>query len=45
LDGGRKVLIRDCNLNVFKSPAKADPEGGIVESVCEKALSRINIFI
>lgn len=28
--GGRKALTRDQELNVFRSAAKSDPDGGIV---------------
>lgn len=28
--GGRKALTRDSDLNLFRSPAKSDPAGGIV---------------
>lgn len=33
--GGCKCLHRDINLKVIKGPAKADPEGGLVQSVSE----------
>lgn len=36
--GGRKCLVRDTMLNVFKSPAKSDKdEKGLVQSVSEGA--------
>lgn len=31
LEGGRKALTRDTELNMFRSAAKSDPQGGIVE--------------
>lgn len=30
LNGGRKVLTRDSELNMSRSAAKSDPDGGIV---------------
>lgn len=38
--GGRKCLIRDTMLNVFKSAAKSDKdEKGLVQSVSETAVT------
>lgn len=39
LEGGRKALTRDSELNMFRSAAKSDPDGGFVVSVAEKAIS------
>lgn len=36
--GARKALTRDSELNLIRSSAKADPDGGIVESVAENPI-------
>ncbi|KRX06033.1 WD40-repeat-containing domain [Pseudocohnilembus persalinus] len=41
LEGGRKALTRDTELNMFRSAAKSDPQGGIVESFAEKAVHEL----
>eukprot|EP00743_Colponemidia_sp_Colp-15_P007997 GILK01008662.1.p1 GENE.GILK01008662.1~~GILK01008662.1.p1 ORF type:complete len:1374 (-),score=250.17 GILK01008662.1:279-4400(-) len=39
--GGRKLLIRDREGAVFKSRSKADPPGGVVQSVSERPLPKL----
>lgn len=41
-ENGRKSLTRDSNLGIFKSAAKADPEGGVVKSVSEKNIKSLH---
>ena len=41
IEGGRKSLTRDCELNLFRSAAKSDPEGGFVESIAEKPVQNL----
>ena len=38
LESGRKALTRDSELNLFRSAAQSDPDGGVVQSVSEVAL-------
>ena len=42
---GRKALTRDINLAVFKSVARADPEGGVVQSVSEKPVKHLQNIV
>ena len=36
INNGYKALTRDLNLRIKKGPARADKEGGLIESVSEK---------
>ena len=43
INGGCKCLTRDLELKVLKSAAKADPDGGVVQSVSEAPLKNLAV--
>lgn len=46
VEGGRKCLVRDVQLSVFKSPAASDTDDkGLVQSVSEKAVARMSKLV
>ena len=45
LKGGYKCLTRNLELKVIKGPARADPDGGVVQSVSEKPISNMSLPI